>query len=77
MKGGSVLAKLARAWFADPKGCALLASWAGVFGCVTLRALSQRRAAFCHLPFAISFVVATAKRATALPKRGARNQAPY
>ena len=43
--GGSVLAKLARAWFADPKGCALLASWAGVFGCVTLRALSQRRQA--------------------------------
>ena len=35
-EGGSVLAKLARAWFADPKGCALLASWAGVFGCVTL-----------------------------------------
>ena len=44
-EGGSVLAKLARAWFADPKGCALLASWAGVFGCVTLRALSLRRQA--------------------------------
>ena len=40
---GSVLAKLARAWLADPKGCALLASWASVFGCVTLRALSLRR----------------------------------
>lgn len=46
MKGeGSVLAKLARAWLADPKGCALLASWASVFGCVTLRALSLRRQA--------------------------------
>ena len=42
---GSVLAKLARAWLADPKGCALLASWAGVFGCVTLRAFSLRRQA--------------------------------
>jgi len=42
---GSVLAKLARAWLADPKGCALLASWASVFGCVTLRALSLRRQA--------------------------------
>ncbi len=39
---GSVLAKLARAWLRDPKGCALLASWAGVFGAVTLRAIMLR-----------------------------------
>ena len=46
---GSVLANLARAWLADPKGCALLASWASVFGCVTLRALSLRRQAQLEL----------------------------
>ena len=39
----SVLAKLARVWLADPKGSALLFSWAATFGCVTLRAVLLKR----------------------------------
>ena len=39
----SVLVKLARVWLADPKGSALLFSWAATFGCVTLRAVLLKR----------------------------------
>jgi len=40
---GAVVGKLARAWLADTRGCALLGAWAATFAGVTLRAWLGRR----------------------------------